>query len=288
MLDWLVDPFSSDFMVRASLGVIALGITGPICGCWVTQRRLVYLTDAMSHAILAGVAAAALIGASLIFGALAAALVMTLAVAWFVLRAGMPEDSAIGISGHALLAFGVIGVSAKGDARSLSHVLFGNPLTVAWSDVVLQWSVAVAVIGFAWFLFPLLAATTFDPVHARTVGVRVGIVDTALVIGLGLVVVIGLTTVGVLMAVSMIVAPAVAARSLTKRMATMIPISVLMGVGAGVVGLIISYHLSLPSGPVIALCAVSEVIVALIISRAPRRAPVSLIADRPGDHALDA
>lgn len=283
MLSLLTDPFASEFMVRAGLGVIALGVSGPICGCWVVQRRLVYLTDAMSHAILAGVAAATLLGASLTLGAFAAAAVMTVAVAFLVLRAGVSEDSAIGISGHALLAFGVIGVSAQSDPRALSHVLFGNPLTVTSHDVIVQWTVASGVAAAAWFLAPLLSSTTFDSVHARTVGIRVGIIDTLLVVGLGMVVVIGLTTVGVLMAVSMIVAPAVAARIVTRRMATMIPVSVAMGTGAGIVGLIVSYHLSLPSGPVVALCVVTEVVIAILIRR-PHGERVQLIADRPADN----
>jgi ABC-type Mn2+/Zn2+ transport system permease subunit len=271
MLSFFSDPFTSDFMVRAALGVLALGISGPLCGCWVTQRRLVYLTDAMSHAILAGVAAAALLGASLLVGAFAAAIVMTLIVSFFVARVGIAEDSAIGVTAQALLAFGVIGVSSQGDPRELTHILFGNPLTVTSTDVVLQWISTAVVVVAVWFLYPVLLATTFDAIHARTVGIRVSLIDTALVVGLGLVVVVGLSTVGVLMAVAMIVAPATAARLLTQRMSTMMPLAVVLGVVAGVLGLLISYHASLPSGPVIALCVVGEVMIAAVIARSSRR-----------------
>lgn len=284
MFAFFTDPFTSDFMVRATLGILALGISGPICGCWVTQRRLVYLTDAMSHAILAGVAAAALFGVSLLAGAFVAAIVMTLVVSFFIVRVGIAEDSAIGVTAQALLAFGVIGVSAQGDPRELTHILFGNPLTVTSFDVLLQWIATIAVTVAIWFLYPLLLATTFDSIHARTVGIRVALVDTALVVGLGVVVVVGLSTVGVLMAVAMIVAPATAARLVTRRMSTMMPLSVAMGVGAGILGLIISYHASLPSGPAVALCAVLEVLVAAIVAHRPRRPKVEVVKDRPGDH----
>lgn len=284
VLSFFTDPFTNDFMVRALLGVLALGIAAPICGCWVTQRRLVYLTDAMSHAILAGVAAAALVGGSLLAGAFAAAVIMTLAVSFFVVRVGIAEDSAIGVTAQALLAFGVIGVSVQGDPRELTHILFGNPLTVTSADVALQWVVAVLVVIAAWFMHPVLLATTFDAIHARTTGIRVGLIDALLVVGLGFVVVVGLTTVGVLMAVAMIVAPATAARLLTNRMSRMILISVALGIFACVAGLTVSYHVSLPSGPVIALTAVAEVIVAAVLARRHLHAKVSLVADRPGDH----
>lgn len=284
MLEFLIDPFSGDFMVRAALGVLALSVAASLCGCWVTQRRVVYLTDAMSHAILAGVAAAALIGASLLAGAFVAAIVMTLIVSFFVVRLGIAEDSAIGVTAQALLAFGVIGVSATGDPRELTHILFGNPLTLNNGDVILQWVVAVGVIAVAWFMYPQLIATTFDAVHARTVGIRAGLIDTVLVVGLGLVVVIGLTTVGVLMVVAMIVAPATAARLLTNRMSTLMPLSVAFAVLAGIIGLIISYHASLPAGPVIALCAAAEVLIASAIAHRPAHLSVRLVRDRPSDH----
>lgn len=271
MTGWLVDPFEAGFMVRAGLGVLLLGIAAPLCGCWVVQRRLVYLSDAMSHAVLAGVAGAALVGASLLAGAFVAAIVMALAVAVLVLRAGLAEDAAIGVSGQTLFALGLVGVSfQRDDPRVLSHVLFGSPLTTTWHDVALQAALAAAVVLASYVLLPVLLATTFDGAHARTVGIRVGLVDTMLVLGLGLVVVIGLTTVGVLMAVAMLLLPAVAARLLARTTGAMLLLSAVLGVCAGVGGLLLSYYLALPTGPVVALVAASEVAVAAAVRRTPR------------------
>lgn len=259
----LLEPFSADFMVRAALGLVLLGVAAPLCGCWVLQRRLVYLSDAMSHAVLAGVAAAALLGASLLAGALVAAVVMALAVAALVLRSGVAEDAAIGVSGQTLLSLGLVGVAlAPPGTRSLSHLLFGSPLTVAWSDIALQAALTAAVVLACVVLLPVLVATTFDGAHARTVGIAVGRVDTLLVVGVGLVVVIGLTTVGVLLAVSMLVLPAVGARLLCRTLRPMLAVSVLLGVSAGLTGLVASYHLELPTGPLVVLCAAVPVVLA--------------------------
>lgn len=271
-MNLLLDPFTSTFMVRAALGLLLLGIAAPLCGCWVLQRRLVYLSDAMSHAVLAGVAGAALLGASLLVGAFVAALVMALGVAALVLRAGVAEDAAIGVSGQSLFALGLVGVSmAPGETRPLSHILFGNPLTLSWSDVRLQAVLTAIVVAACVVLLPLLVATTFDGVHARTVGVPVARVDTLLVLGLGLVVVIGLTTVGVLLAVSMLVLPAVAARLLCRTLHRMLAVSVGLGVTAGLVGLLVSYHLALPTGPVVVLVAATQVVGAAGVSAVRRR-----------------
>lgn len=267
----LLEPLTADFFVRALLGVVLLGIAAPLCGCWVVQRRMVYLTDAMSHAVLAGVAGAALLGVSLLAGAFAAAVVMALSVAALVLRAELAEDAAIGVAGQTLFALGLVGVSLRrDDPRALSHVLFGNPLTATWNDVALQAALAVAVVVAAWLLLPVLTAVTFDSAHARTVGVPVARVDALLVVGLGLVIVLGLTTVGVLMAVSLVVLPAVAAGRLASTMPAMMLLAAGLGVGAGVVGLFVSYWAALPTGPAVALVAAGQVLVVAAVRRSPR------------------
>jgi ABC-type Mn2+/Zn2+ transport system permease subunit len=281
----LLAPFTFTFMQHATLGTLAVGLAAPICGCWAVSRRLVYLSDAMSHAILAGVAGAALLSANLLLGGFTAAVLMALLVALLVVRARVPEDAAIGVAGQGLFALGVIGVSLQNDPRALSHILFGNPLTVSGADVMVQWLMTGVVVAAGWFLAPVLAATTFDPVHARTAGVRVGLIDTALIVGLALVVVIGLTTVGVLMALTLAVAPAVSARMLADRMSMIIPIAVVLGVGAGMFGLLLSFHTSLPTGPLVALAAVGQVaITATVRAMKPATSHRVIVSDHPGTH----
>jgi ABC-type Mn2+/Zn2+ transport system permease subunit len=259
---WLVDPFASSFMQRALISALAVGIAAPAIGIWAVSRRLVYLTDAMSHAILAGVAAAALLGTSLIVGGIGAGMLMALLVAFLVIRVKVPEDSAIGVVAQGLFAAGVIGAGLLGDPRSLTHILFGNPITVTSGEVWGQIAVACLVVTAGWLLGPLLGIATFDAAHSRTVGVRVGILDTGLIMALAMVVVVGLSSVGVLMAITLITAPAVASRLMIPRLGQSVPVACALGCCAGVFGLILSYHLSWPTGPVIALVAVGEVAVA--------------------------
>ena len=288
VLGWLTDPFASGFMQRALISAIAIGIAAPAIGVWAVSRRLVYLTDAMSHAILAGVAGAALFGVSLVLGGIGAGLFMALVVAWLVIRARVPEDSAIGVVGQGLFAMGVIGVGLMSDPRALSHVLFGNPLTVTSAEVAVQVAVAIVVLTAGWFLGPLLAIATFDPLHARTVGVRVGLLDTGLIITLAMVVVVGLTSVGVLMAITLITAPAVAARLLVPRLSHTVLVACALGVFAAIAGLLVSYHLSLPTGPSIAVLAVGEVAVAAVLRRPWSRSPKSATDDWKGSVTGDA
>jgi ABC-type Mn2+/Zn2+ transport system permease subunit len=267
-LDLLIDPFQASFMQRALVSCLAIGVASPAIGVWAVSRRLVYLTDAMSHAILAGVAGAALLGVSLLIGGVAAGLLMALLVALLVIRVKVPEDSAIGVVGQGLFAVGVIGVGLLGDPRALSHVLFGNPLTVTTTEAAVQVMMAAAIVTAGWLLGPLLGMATFDPLHARTVGVRVGLLDTGLIVVLAMVVVIGLSSVGVLMVITLITAPAVAARLLVGRLSASVPVACALGALAAVAGLVLSYHLALPTGPTIAIVAAAEVAAAALVSRA--------------------
>ncbi len=277
---WLMEPFEYDFMVRAAVATIAVCIAAPACGVWALSRRLVYLTDAMSHGMLAGVAGAAIIGGSLLVGGLIAALAMALFISLLVVRARVPEDGAIGVVGQGLFALGVIGVSLQSEPRALAHVLFGNPLTVSRFDVIVDVALVVIVIGTLAVMKPALLATTFDAVHARTVGMRVGLIDSALLVVLSMTVVAGLVTVGVLMAVTLIVAPAVTARMLGRSLNAMFAIAVASGLMAGVVGLLVSYHAGLPTGPTVALLAVAQVGVAALWAHPARASRRSLIPDR--------
>lgn len=262
IIQLFAEPLSYPFMQRAAMGTVALGLAAPIAGVWATSRRLVYLTDAMSHALLAGVAAAAIAGYSLMLGAFAAAVVMSLLVAWLVVRARLPEDSAIGVVGQGLFALGAIGVTFQSDSRALSHILFGYPLTITVQDLAAQAGLAILVVVGCVVALPVLAASTFDPVHARTVGVRTGLVDAMVILSLALLVVVGLSTVGVLMALTLSLAPAVAAMQLTQRMTPRIVTASTLGILAGLVGLYASYWVGLPTGPAVAVVAVSEVFVA--------------------------
>ncbi|MCH9666622.1 MAG: metal ABC transporter permease [Actinomycetia bacterium] len=278
-MSWLTEPFAYDFMVRAAVATAAVCVAAPVCGVWALSRRLVYLTDAMSHGILAGVAGAALIGGSLLLGGLLAAVTMALFVSVLVVRARVPEDGATGVVGQGLFAAGVLGVSMQSNPRALSHILFGNALTVTVADAVINVVLATLVAVVVTTMRPVLIATTFDAVHARTVGIRVGLVDAVLLVVLAVTVVTGLVTVGVLMAVTLIVAPAVTARLLAHSLNAMVGLAVACGLASGAVGLLISYHLGLPTGPTVALVAVAQVGAAAAWKR-PSRMLRRLVRDR--------
>ena len=258
MLHWLTDPYQSQFMRHAGAVALLVGVLSPAVGVWIVLRRLAYMGDAMSHATLAGVAAAYLLGYSIILGALAAGLVMGAAVALLSTHRRLGADAIIGIVETGLFALGVILITNSDNIGiDLSHFLFGQITTVTATDLTTNAALAaVALAGIA-LSFGDPRMTTFDPQHASQVGVRVGTQRFVLLVALSIAIVVCLSTVGILMSIAMLVVPASTAGMLTHRVTTMTFAAIGIGATASLGGLTLSYHLASPPGATIALVAVA-------------------------------
>lgn len=273
-LSWLVEPYESEFMRNALQASVLVGVLAPVVGVWIVLRRLAYLGDAMSHSLLAGVALAYLAGVSITLGALVAGAVMAVLIGVLAAHPRLREDAVIGIVETALFAIGVILVSVRSDtiAVDLGAFLFGQITTVTPGELRLNAALTAGAVVTVIWLFADLKATSFDPVHARLVGVRVSLLGHAVLLLLTIAIVVSLQTVGLLMSVSMLVTPAAAARLVTTRTSTMtaVAIGVGVGVGASIVGLTVSFHLGTPPGATVALAAVA-ILATAFAGTIPRR-----------------
>src|SRR5829696_5251499 len=105
--DWVMTPLAYNFMQRGMVAAVMVGVLCAILGCYVVLRSMAFLGDAMAHAVLPGVAIAYLLGGNLLFGALAAAVVVALGIGFFSRKGAIKEDTAIGILFTAALALGI-------------------------------------------------------------------------------------------------------------------------------------------------------------------------------------
>jgi len=268
---FFTQPFGSSFMLRAAAAAVIVGATVPLVGCWIQLRRLSYLGDAMSHATLAGIALAYLLGMSITGGALMGGIAMAGLIALINSHPRLREDAAIGIVESVLFAIGIIIINRSTNISvDLGHFLLGQITTVSEADLWLDLGLAAGAAAAIWFLFGDLLGATFDEDHARQVGIPVGPLKTGLLVLLSIAIVISLQTVGLLLSVALLVIPAATARLVTQRVASMSILAVLLGVGASLFGLTLAYHLATPAGATISL--VSAAILALVaMATAPRR-----------------
>lgn len=253
---WIVAPFHFGFMQRALIEVVLTGaVTGAI-GTYVVLRGLSFIGDALSHAIFPGIVLAYLAGRSIFLGALAFGVLTSVAIVVVARTGRIKEDSAIGVLFAGTFALGVVLISmTQNFARDLASFLFGNVLGVTTEDLWLSAAAGGLVLLLMALFHRELLMTAFDRTAARAIGVAVFWVDLLLLVLIALTIVVSLRAVGNILVVAMLVTPPAAARLLTDRMPIMIGLSAGIGVGAGIVGLLISYHANVAAGATIVLVA---------------------------------
>ena len=269
-MHWLTDPFQTEFMRRAFIAAIIIGIVAPVVGTWIVLRRMANLGDAMSHGTLAGVGLAYAAGFNVLIGAMGAGLVIAILLLLFSSNRRIGQETVITVLGTAFFAVGVVVISRLDTGVELTHFLFGRLLTVSWGDIWLNLALGGGTVLVVVLLFGELRLATFDHVQAEQVGVHVEVVQAVLVLLLSVVVVISLRAVGTIMSVTMLVTPAATARLLARTLKQMTLIGVAIGVSVGVVGLMLSYHLDSAPGATIGLLA-AGVFAAVFAITLPRR-----------------
>lgn len=254
----LAGPFIEfSFMRRALVATLALALgAGPI-GCLLVLRRMSLVGDAMAHAVLPGAAAGFLLAGlslpAMSLGGFAAALLVALASGFVTRHTGQREDASFAAFYLIALALGVLLVSWRGSPMDLMHLLFGSVLAV--DDAALLQIAIVAsltLLALAAFYRPLLLET-LDPGFLRSVSGPGARVHALLLVLLVANLVSAFQAMGTLMAVGLMMLPAASARFWVASLPAMAASAVLFGGLGGVAGLLLSYHVELPSGPCIVL-----------------------------------
>jgi len=258
--DLLFAPFADfGFMRRALLGCVAVSIGATPVGVFLMLRRMSLTGDAMAHAILPGAAIGYLVSGlslgAMTIGGLIAGMVVALASGFVARMTALREDASLAAFYLISLALGVLIVSTRGSNVDLMHVLFGTVLALDDAALVLLCSFAsLSLVVLAVFFRPLVLECV-DPQFLRSVSKLSAVAHFTF---LGLVVlnlVAGFHALGTLMAVGIMILPAAAARFWAAGIGTLIAASATIAFLSSVVGLLLSFHFSLPSGPAIILVA---------------------------------
>jgi zinc/manganese transport system permease protein len=269
---FFIEPFLSfAFMNRALAGAIILAVSAGPVGVFLMLRRMSLTGDAMAHAILPGAAVGFLFAGLQILpmtlGGFAAGLIVAL-LAGLVSRFTIQrEDTSLAAFYLISLALGVMLVSLKGSNVDLMHVLFGTVLALNNDALIMIGAIStISLVALALIWRPLFAEC-LDPVFLRSVskaGHPVHLIFLALVV---LNLVGGFQALGTLLAVGLMMLPAAAARFWVRSVEALCALAVLFGVASSYVGLLISFHLSVASGPAIILTAGAIYVVSLFLGR---------------------
>jgi zinc/manganese transport system permease protein len=269
----LVAPFAEfAFMRRALVATLALALgSGPV-GCLLIQRRMGLVGDAMAHAMLPGAAVGFMLAGlslpAMSVGGFVAALAVALSAGAVTRRTGQREDASFAAFYLIALASGVLMVSLKGNQIDLMHLLFGSVLAVD-DGALLQMAVvaSLSLLTLAVMYRPLVVET-LDPAFLRAAGGPATAAHVLLLVLLVANLVSAFQALGTLMAVGLMMLPAAAARFWVASLPAMAATAAGIGTIAGALGLLLSYHAELPSGPCIVLaCGVFYVLSVLVGAR---------------------
>lgn len=241
------------FLQKALLTSVMVGIICGIVGCFIVLRGLALMGDAISHAVLPGVAVSFMLDISFFYGAVVSGILTALGIGYVNQNSRIKSDSSIGIVFTAFLALGVILIAKAQSSLDLSSILFGNVLSVRTSDMWLTLVVGAVVLLVVILFFKELLISTFDPTMSAAYGLPNRLIHYTLMVLLTLVTVASLETVGVILVVAMLITPASTAYLLTNRLWIMLVLSSSFGVFAAIVGLYFSFVYNLQSGAVIVL-----------------------------------
>lgn len=267
----LVGPYEFGFMRRALVGCLALSLSAPPLGVFLMLRRMSLMSEAMSHAILPGAAAGFLVAGlslpAMTLGGLVAGLAVAL-LAGFVTRSTMlKEDASLAAFYLIALAGGVFLVSLRGSQVDLLHILFGSVLALDDPALWLMGGVSTVTLLALAVLYRPLVMECVDPLYLRTVSRAGGPVHYAFLALVVMNLVGGFQALGTLLAVGLMLLPAITARFWASDLSGLIPVSMLVSVLASAIGLTVSYNaeIRLPTGPAIVLAAGALYIVSMLI-----------------------
>ncbi|RZW22683.1 MAG: metal ABC transporter permease [Desulfobulbaceae bacterium] len=278
MYDLFIAPLTETYFQKALIGGSIIAVVASVVGCLVVLRRMAFLGDALSHAMIAGVAGGYLVmkllfsleahAPGMLLGSLIAA-ITTVALISFVSRISrVKEDTAIGIMYTGIFALGVVAVSIFRHYIhiDLMHFIMGDILGVADTDLWVSAFVAAIVLTILILFFRHFQITTFDPIMAASIGLPVMFIDYLLTICVSLVVVSAVSMVGVILVVGLLITPAATAYLLCDRLDKMMWLAALFGITSVVGGLYLCVWLDSAGGGAIMLFCTLQFLVVLAVA----------------------
>lgn len=247
--------FEYQFLSRALLTALLVGVVCGIMGCFIILRGLSLMGDAMSHAVLPGVALSFMFNIPLFIGALFTGMLSSILIGYITDVSKTKKDAAIGITFTTFLALGIVLISLIHSATDLYHLLFGNILAITYESFITTLIVSVIVISLVFIFYRPLMISTLDSVFSRMSGLNVTVLHYFVMLLLAFVIVASVQTVGVILVVALLITPASIAYLIAHRLSTMILISCLFSIISSTLGIYISFQYNLPSGAVIVLIA---------------------------------
>ncbi|WP_318518292.1 metal ABC transporter permease [Photobacterium leiognathi] len=249
----LVSPFQFTFMQQAFYIVILVAIPTALLSCFLVLKGWSLMGDAISHAVLPGIVLAYVFSIPFIIGAFIAGMFCALATGYLKENSRIKEDTIMGVVFSAMFALGIVLITKIHSNIHLDHIIYGDPLGASWQEIIEAGVIALLVVTLCLLKGKDLLLFIFDPQHAQAIGLPTKILHYGLLSLLSLAIVTALKAVGMILVISMLIAPGATAFMLTRQFQSMLIISLLIAIFNSVLGLYLSFFIDSAPGPTIIL-----------------------------------
>lgn len=253
LLNWLTEPFAYGFMVNATLVTLAAAVVCGVLSCWLVLMGWALMGDAVSHAVLPGVALSFIFGVPFAIGALVFAMLAVFLIGGLRDSSRLKSDAATGVVFTALFALGIVIISRTPSQVDLTHILFGNVLGTGPAELAQVLILGAITLSILLIKRKDLVLLAFDRVHAHALGLNASALHALLLGLLALTVVASLQAMGTILVVAMLIIPGATAVLLTRSFSKMLLISVFLGLASTIVGVYASYYFDLATGASVVL-----------------------------------
>jgi zinc transport system permease protein len=283
-------PFDRTYMVRALAAGLVVGVSAPLIGAFLVQKRMSLIGDGIGHIAFAGVAGGLLLGVAPVWVALVVAVIGALGVERLRARGTASGDLALALFFYSGIAAGVVLAGKAGALNSgLFTYLFGSPLTATTSDVLLIVGLGLAIVVTIALIGRALFASVIDEGWARVAGLPVGALNAILAVLTAVTVVAAMKVVGVLLVAALLVLPVASGQILGRSFRGVLKWSMAVGAGSVVAGLVAARVWGLQTGATIVLVAALVFALVAGIARTRRGRMPGVVHDvsghaEPHDH----
>ncbi len=267
IITFVTEPLSYEFMQRALIMSVLIACVCSIFSCFLILKGWSLMGDAVSHAILPGLAIAYVIGIPLAIGAFLAGVFCALSTGYLKQNSRVKEDAVMGIVFSGMFAFGLVLLSKIESDIHLLHVLFGNVLGISKADLIEAGSIAALCSAIMLIKRKDLMLYCFDPAHAAVIGLPVRILHFGLLILLSLTIVSSLKAAGIILVIAMLIAPGAIGFLLTRSFDKMLIIALSASILSCLVGTILSFHMDAATAPLIVVIQAVLFMLALFFSK---------------------
>lgn len=266
-LEYLIEPFKYEFMIRSLITSIISGIMLPMLGSFTINRNMGFMADAMAHATMPIIAVGVFFGFSISALGAPAAIVVALFLGFIIKNTSIGEDTSIGIIFSSFFALGFVLISLLDVSINLEDLLFGQILAVSYFDMYSILTLFVVLLITFLLFYKQMLFYSFDPVGAELRGLNTSFLNYLFLIMLSLAIIGSLQTVGIILVLSMLIIPAASAKLLFNTFNYTTIVGVIFGIISSVSGLLLSYYFNLPSGPTMALVATGIFIICFLFQK---------------------